>query len=124
LHPLDERSHGVVITGRRYHRHAGHDADGVLNLLFHGRCGDLVVYAPTDEDLGTGEQMETGLRHCTLTPSPGARSERLTCPPRRGPPSSAAYTLTVDGTVARVRRQWSPRGTIELTWNLASEPAG
>jgi hypothetical protein len=23
LHPLDERSHGVLITGRRYHRHAG-----------------------------------------------------------------------------------------------------
>lgn len=99
----------------------GHEPDGRLNLLFRGRCGGIAVLSPLREDLGTGETMEYGLLGCTLTPIAGTRSEALSCPAPRGPPPPSEYTLKVDGTAARIERQWFPRWRLDLEWEPASE---
>lgn len=103
----------------------GHDAGGALDLLFHGDCGAIEVFAPSDEDLGTGARTVSGLRGCTLTPvtnDGGARRERVNCPPRRGPPRSSSHDLTIDGTTAHAYRQWDPPASLDLAWDPESEP--
>ena len=109
----------------RFEARVGHDlTHGALDLLFHGRCGAVEVYAPTDEDLGTGAQLETGQRGCTLTPlaaDGGAARYAVRCPSPAGPPGSRSHRLVVEGAAARVQRRWSPAASIDLAWEPASD---
>ena len=110
----------------RFEAHVGYGrGSGALDLLFRGRCGAVEVYAPLDEDLGTGALLETGQRRCTLDahPLPDGRSTyALRCPAHVGPPGTRSHRLIVDGRVAHLRRFWHPGGSLDLDWDPDSEP--